>query len=151
MTTRRTVAAVAGVCLLAIAGGLIVFEVKQPGDITKKLGALVLIVQGHPEAVTDIDQREAVAVALGTIQARNLANGATPVTGYKLTSAYHAFGLTRAMTKDGLSTATWNDPKDVWVLEFVAPPQQGWAHVSAFVVIDAGRGTVESFSEEKNN
>src|SRR5438105_15294642 len=109
--TRRTIAAVAG-CLLAIIGGVVVLEVKQPGDITKKLGALVLIVQGHPEAVTDIDQREAVAVALGTIQARNLANGATPVTGDKLTSAYHALGLTRAMTQDARSTATWNDPED---------------------------------------
>jgi hypothetical protein len=144
-------AAVAGVGLFAIVGGLIVFEVRQPGDLTKKLGALVLIVQGHPEAVTDIDQGEAVAAALGTIQARNLENGATPVTGYRLTSAYHAFGLTRATTKDGRSTATWNDPKDVWVLEFAAPPQQGWAHVSAFVVIEARGGAVESFSEAKTN
>ena len=97
--TRRTIAAVAG-CLLAIIGGVVVLEVKQPGDITKKLGSLVLIVQGHPEAVNDIDQREAVAAALGSIQARNLENGAIPVTGYRLTSADHAFGLTRATTRD---------------------------------------------------
>src|SRR2546421_11461981 len=64
LTTRRTVAAVAGVCLLAIAGGLLVFEGKQPGDITKKLGALVLIVQGHPETGTDIAPREAAAGGL---------------------------------------------------------------------------------------
>ncbi|TMC29229.1 MAG: hypothetical protein E6J32_07875 [Chloroflexi bacterium] len=148
--TRRTIAAVAG-CLLAIIGGVVVLEVKQPGDITKKLGSLVLIVQGHPEAVNDIDQREAVAAALGSIQARNLENGAIPVTGYRLTSAYHAFGLTRATTRDGRSTATWGDPKEGWALEFAAPPQQGWAHVSAFVVIDARSGNVDSFSEAKNN
>ena len=117
----------------------------------KKLGSLVLIVQGHPEAVNDIDQREGVAAAPGSIQARNLENGAIPVTGYRLTSAYHAFGLTRATTRDGRTTATWGDPKDVWVLEFAAPPQQGWAHVSAFVVIDARSGNVDSFSEAKNN
>ena len=134
-----------------VVGGLIVLEVKQPGDITKKLGALGLVVQGHPEAINDIDQREAVAAALGTIQARNLENGATPVAGYRLTSADHEFGLTGATAKDGHSRATWGNPKDVWVLEFAAPPQQGWAHVSAFVIIDASSGKVESFSEAKTN
>lgn len=101
MARRNTIAGVAAVCLLTIAGGVIVLEVKEPADITKKIGALVLIVEGHPEAANDIDQHEAVAAALGTIQARDLENGAILVTGYRLTSAYHAFGLTKATTKDG--------------------------------------------------
>ena len=143
--------AVAIICLLAIIAGVLLLEVKQPGDITKKIGALVVILQGHPEAVTDIDQGEAVSKALVFMQVGDLANARIPVSGYRLTSAYHAFGLTRATTKDGRSTATWDGPKDVWVLEFGAPPQHGWAHVSAFVIIDARSGKVDSYSELQNN
>ena len=101
--------------------------------------------------MTDIDQGEAVSKALVFMQVGDLANARNPVSGYRLTSAHHAFGLSRATTKDGRSTATWGEPKDVWVLEFSAPPQHGWAHVSAFVIIDARSGKVESYSESQSN
>lgn len=151
MAGRTAMIAVGAVCVLGIVGELVVLEVKQPGDITKKIGALVLVVQGHPEAINDIDQSEAVSKALAFMQAGDLANARNPVSGYRLTSAYHAFGLSRATTKDGRSTATWGEPKDVWVLEFAAPPQQGWTHVSAFVIIDARSGKVDSYSENQAN
>lgn len=148
---RRNAIAIVSVCLLVIIAGVFLLEVKQPGDITKKIGALAVILQGHPEAVTDIDQGEAVSKALDFMQAGDLANARIPVTGYRLSSAYHAFGLSKATTKDGRAMASWAEPKDVWVLEFVAPPQQGFAHVSAFVVVDASSGKVESYSEGKTN
>jgi hypothetical protein len=151
MPHRNAIGAIVAVCFLAIVAGVFLLEVKQPGDITKKIGALIVILQGHPEAVTDIDQREAVSKALAFMQAGDLANARNPVSGYRLTSAYHAFGLTRATTKDGRSTATWDGPKDLWVLEFGAPPQHGWAHVSAFVIVDARSGKIESYSEMQNN
>src|SRR6202011_3825338 len=107
---RRNAIAMVAVCLLAIIAGVFLLEVKQPGDITKKIGALVVILQGHPEAVADIDQREAVSKALTFMQAGDLANARKPGSGYRPTSSYHAFGRTRATTQDGRSTATWDGP-----------------------------------------
>jgi hypothetical protein len=130
---------------------LIVMLGQRGPDITRQVGTLVLVLQGHPEAAGDIDQIAAVSIAIATMTGQDASNGATPVTGYRVTSAYHAIGLVRATTKDGRHVASWGDPKDVWVLEFVAPPQQGWAHVSAFAIIDARSGKVESFSESKTN
>ena len=66
-------------------------------------------------------------------------------------SAYHAIGLTTASTSDGKSVAPLGQPVDASVLEFTAPPQQGWVYVSAFVVVDATNGTVLSSSEDKYN
>jgi hypothetical protein len=143
--------AVVATCLLAILGGVTVVALKQPGDITQKLGAVVLIIQGHPEAVNDIDQGTAVGKALTFMEIGDLANARTPVSGYRLTSANHAFGLTKATTKDGRSTASWGEPKDVWVLEFAAPPEHRWTHVSAFVIVDARSGKIDSYSETQNN
>ncbi|HET9848400.1 MAG TPA: hypothetical protein VFR68_07585 [Candidatus Dormibacteraeota bacterium] len=107
--------------------------------------------QGHPGVAHDIDQDTAVAAALKSIATQGAANGAPSVQGYTLTSAYHAVGLLRARTMDGRETWSSDRPVDAWVLEFVAPPQLGWAHVSAFAVVDARTGNVESHSEEKTN
>ncbi len=111
----------------------------------------MLVLQGHPEAVHDIDESAAVSIAMATMSVQDAGNGATAVTGYRVTSAYHAIGLVRATTKDGRGVASWGEPKDVWVLEFAAPPQQGWAHVTAFAIVDARNGKLESFSESKTN
>jgi hypothetical protein len=130
----------------------LIVRLGQPAtDITRQVGTLVLVLKGHPEAGNDLDENTAVSMAMATMSGQGAANGATPVTGYQVTSAYHAIGLVRASTKDGREVASWGDPKDVWVLEFAAPPQQGWAHVTAFAIIDARSGTVESFSESETN
>ena len=148
---RNAIVGVAGAFLLVILGGVTVVALKRPGDITQKLGAVVLIIQGHPEAVNDIDQSAAVAKALTFMQIGDLANARNSVSGYRVTSASHAFGLSQATTKDGHSTASWGEPKDVWVLELAAPPQHGWAHVSAFVIVDARSGKIDSYSEDQHN
>ena len=129
-----------------------IVKVRQPTpDITKQVGPFVLVMQGHPEAAHDIDQDTAVAAALRSIATQGAANSAPAVQGYSLTSAYHAVGLMRASTTDGRGTYSSDRPADAWVLEFVAPPQLGWAHVSAFAVVDARSGKVISFSELKTN
>ena len=123
----------------------------SPPNITKQVGTFVLVMQGHPEAAQDIDQDTAVAAALRSISTQGAANGAPAVQGYRLTSAYHAVGLMRARTMDGRSESDFDRPQDAWVLEFAAPSQLGWAHVSAFAIVDARSGKVVSFSEEKTN
>lgn len=92
-----------------------------------------------------------MAAALRTIATQGAANGAPTVQGYAVTSAYHAIGLMRARTMDGRSVASFDHPEDAWVVEFSAPPQLGWAHVSAFAIVDARTGKVLSYSEEKTN
>lgn len=99
---RRNAIAIVSVCLLVIIAGVFLLEVKQPGDITKKIGALAVILQGHLEAVTDIDQGEAVSKALAFMQAGDLANARIPVTGYRLSSAYHATALAKQRRRMGV-------------------------------------------------
>lgn len=52
---------------------------------------------------------------------------------------------------DGRGMWSSDRPENAWVLEFAAPPQLGWAHVSAFAIVDARSGNVISDSEVKNN
>jgi hypothetical protein len=136
--------------LVAIAIGLIVKSKPSP-DITKQVGSVVLVLQGHPDAAHDIDQDAAVAAALRSMASQDAANGAPTVQGYTVTTAYHAVGLMRARTTDGRSMYSSDRPEDAWVLEFAAPPQLGWAHVSAFVIVDARTGRVISQSEALTN
>lgn len=154
VTRRRTVAVAVGAAVILI-GVLVIALVKlrqSPATgFTQQVGSFVLTLEGHPEAASDIDQNTAISTALATMTAQDAENGAPGATGYRVTSAYHAFGLVRATTRDGKEVASWREPKDVWVLEFAAPPQQGWAHVRAFAIIDAPTGKVESFSETKTN
>lgn len=59
--------------------------------------------------------------------------------------------IMRARTMDGRSESEFDHPQDAWVLEYAAPPQLGWAHVSAFAIVDGRSGKVMSFSEDKTN
>jgi len=116
-----------------------------------KVGSFVLVLEGHPEATNDIDEDTAVSAALATLQSQAVQNHEALPTGLTLRSGHHGFGLTRVRTADGKETGTFGRPLDAWVLEFSAPPQQGWAHVSAFAVVDATNGHVVSASVDEHN
>ncbi len=117
---------------------------------SRQVGVLTLYLSGQGDGANDIDQAAAVNISLNSIATQAASNGAPVVGGYTLTKAYHAFGLRKAI-RGSQTFASFDQPKDVWVLEFSAAPQGGWKHVSAVAIVDARTGKIEEFSEDKHN
>lgn len=151
MRVRIATFVIGGAALVGLATGIVFRFPHSPRLETRQVGSLVLVVDAHAQAAGDIDQATAVRRALQTISTQAQANGAPVVRGYTLTYGYHAAGLTKAATASGDVFSTYSQPRDVWVLQFSAPAQGGWANVTAVAVIDAQDGKLIQFGENKTN
>jgi hypothetical protein len=150
MKARIAIIAVAAALFLGLIVGTMA-RLSQPSLDSLKVGSLDLVMATSASATNDIDEATAINTALRTIAEQARSNGAVIVSGYVLTSGYHATGLVKATTSSGAVYTTFSRPRDVWVLEFSAPAQAGWAYVSAIAVIDAQTGEVMQLSEHKHN
>jgi hypothetical protein len=154
MKARVAIATIGGAAVLGLVVGL-VLKLGQPqvdvNSASRQIGSLLLVMNGHAQSATDIDQGTAAAAALQTMAARARENGAAPINGLAINNAYLALGLTKATTKNGEEIASFQAPTDAWVFEYVAPPQAGWAHVSAIAIVNAQTGQVVQFSTDEHN
>ncbi|MEA2633408.1 MAG: hypothetical protein QOH92_175 [Chloroflexota bacterium] len=66
------------------------------------------------------------------------------VSGYRLSSAYHADALTKVVDPTGYDTYTTSFPENDYVFWYSAPAQGGYRNVTALVVVNAWTGAIES-------
>ena len=136
MTVRRRRAVAIGIFVVALAAAAV-----TAGSLTSsfQLGSIT-VTESLPSLSRPILERDA-AVAAGLDK---LGDVDPMVQGLSLANAHFAPGVRRASSADGQMFFATTDPLDAWVLDFVAPAQNGYSIVRALVIVDARTGVVSS-------
>jgi len=112
-----------------------------PVTLSHRVGDVTLEERVSPETPPVVSQERAAARAIRKMTELN-----SGVTGYQVTSIYHAPALLRATDESGKQVSTFSPAIDAWVIQLGAPAQAGYTRIAGLVVIDAKTGDVKTVS-----
>jgi hypothetical protein len=112
-----------------------------PATVSHRVGDVTLEERQTAETHPPVSQEEAAAVAT-----RKLTQLNSSLTGYQVTSIYHAPALLRATDESGKQVSTFSPAIDAWVIQLGAPAQAEYTRIVGLVVIDARTGDVKTAS-----
>ncbi len=112
-----------------------------PAIVSHRVGDVTLEEREAAETHPPVSQEQAAAVAT-----RKLTELNSSLTGYQVTSIYHAPALLRATDESGRQVSTFSPPIDAWVIQLGAPAQAGYTRIAGLVVIDAKTGDAKTAS-----
>jgi len=112
-----------------------------PATVSHRVGVVTLEERQTAETHPAVSQEQAAAVATRKMTELN-----SSLTGYQVTSIYHAPALLRATDESGKQVSTFSPAIDAWVIQLGAPAQAEYARIVGLVVIDATTGDVKTAS-----
>ena len=142
---RRIATALVSAALLLV---VVLGAFGQAGPTTRDsmAGLTVVNTQIHLPTFARLSRADAVSRATGWLI------GERPdVTGYQLVFAYHADALTRGMDPAGYVAYKSSRAENDFVLWFMAPPQGGYQHVTALVIVNGLTGKIEGAQIRQTN
>jgi len=116
-------------------------------------GITIVQAQIQGDTAPRMSQDEARRVAIAKFNDLQLQNGtnAPPITGATVDLAVFATGIVRAADPDGNGFLTTGSPINAWIIRITAPPQNGFNHVSGYIVVNDDTGQVVGYSVLSSN